>query len=162
MRLLAGEAGTALALSDLLVAHRADPPNGSAALTWRDLRLDPSRTLAVTPGSALWLVWEVYGLPPDDRGLGTYDVTLSVLDRNDHPLTVRLLSRLGLRRPLAASAVTLQWRSERPQAPDGRTLEVVAVQLPPEAGGAYRLRVTVRDAGGREATSERDISIIKP
>lgn len=151
-----------LALSDLLVAHRADQPEGGTALTWRDLRLDPSRTLEVPPGSALWLVWEVYGLPQDDRGLGTYDVTLSVLDRNDHPLTVRLLSRLGLRRPPAASAVTLQWRSERPRAPDGRTLEVVAVQLPPEAHGSYRLRVTVRDAAGREATSERDIGIINP
>jgi hypothetical protein len=32
--------------------------------------------------------------------------------------------------------------------------------LPPEARGTYRLRVTVRDAGGREATSERDIGII--
>ena len=155
-------AAGALSLSDLVVAHRADPPEGGAALTWSDLRLEPSRTLEVTAGSALWLVWEVYGLPPDSRGLGTYDVTLSVLDRNDHPLAVRLLSRLGLRRPPAASAVTLQWRSERPEAADGRALEVVAVQLPPDARGAYRLRVTARDAAGREAASERDLGIIKP
>ncbi|HKB46630.1 MAG TPA: hypothetical protein VKC57_02970, partial [Ktedonobacterales bacterium] len=123
-----------LQMSDLLVAQQVTGPEG-AALTWRDLLIEPSRTLTLLPGAALWLVWETYGLRPATAGLGKYHVRLVVQDATTKSLPVRLLARLGVGPKPGAAAVALEWDTERPLAPDGRALDYVSVQLPAQAAG---------------------------
>ena len=53
----------------------------------------------------------------------------------------------------------MRWAAERRLSGDGRALEYVAVELPAEAAGAYRLEVTVR-AGERVARSVRRVSVV--
>ncbi|HZH41991.1 MAG TPA: hypothetical protein VFD85_13325 [Gemmatimonadales bacterium] len=149
-----------LLLSDLLIAHalreRADGPS----LTVQDLTLDASRTLTVLPGATVWAVWEVYGITPGARGTARYDVTLTLEDTASRPLGVRLLARLGLASAAGTPAVSLSWSAERQESPDGRALEYVAVGLPEDAKGSYRLVVTVRDpATGRTASTARVIEV---
>jgi hypothetical protein len=146
-----------LQLSDLLVAHRVVSRVEGEPLTWRDLTIEPSRTLEVTPGSSLWVVWEAYGVVPDRRGVGHYDVTLSLQDADARALPVRLLERLGVGRP--EQGVELAWRAERRLSADGRALEYVAIELPGDGAGEYRLEVTVR-AGERVARSVRRVTVV--
>jgi len=148
-----------LTMSDLLVAHQLSPRSDAPSLTWRDLLLQPSRTLAVTPGSNLWLVWETYGLKPSDQATGRYHVAVTVQDVTAKPLLVRLLRRLG-GTPGGAAGVTLEWDSERPLAADGRALEYVSLGLPAEAAGDYDLIVTLRDAAGTTTQTTRRISVL--
>ena len=148
-----------LQLSDLLVAHRVVSRVEGDPLTWRDLTIEPSRTLEVTPGASLWVVWEAYGVVPDGRGIGRYEVTLSLQDADARSLPVRVLERLGVRR--GEPSVQLAWAVERRLAADGRALEYVAVALPAEAAGEYRLEVTVR-AGERVARSVRRVTVVSP
>ena len=146
-----------LQLSDLLVAHRVGPRVEGDPLTWRDLVIEPSRTLEVTPGASLWVVWEAYGVVPDARGIGRYEVTLSLQDADARSLPVRLLEGLRVRR--GEPGVELRWAAERRLAADGRALEYVAIELPGEAAGEYRLEVTVR-AGERVARSVRRVTVV--
>jgi tetratricopeptide (TPR) repeat protein len=147
-----------LLVSDLLVAHGVTPRVEGDPLTWRDLGVEPSRTLEVTPGSSLWVVWEVYGARPDERGNGRYEVALSLQDAAARSLPLRLLERMGVRRA-GAQGVRLEWTAERRLAADGRALEFVQLELPPEAEGEYRLDVTVRE-GGRVATMARRLAVV--
>ncbi len=147
-----------LTLSDLFVAHGVRPLGEGEPLTWRDLGVEPSRTLEVTPGSSLWVVWEVYGARPDARGQGRYQVALSLQDAGARSLPLRLLERIGVRRA-GAEAVRLEWAAERRLAADGRALEYVQLELPPEAEGEYRLEVTVRE-GERAATMVRRLAVV--
>jgi len=146
-----------LQLSDLLVAHRVSPRVEGDPLTWRDLTIEPSRTLEVTPGTSLWVVWEAYGILPDARGIGRYEVTLSLQDADARSLPVRMLERLGVGR--REQGVELAWSAERRLSADGRALEYVALELPGEAAGEYRLEVTVR-AGERVARSVRRVTVV--
>ena len=148
-----------LQMSDLLVAHQVTGPEGGA-LTWRDLLIEPSRTLTVAPGASLWLVWETYGLHADASGLGRYHVRLAVQDATAKSLPVRLLARLGVGPKPGAAAVALEWDAQRPLAPDGRALDDVSVQLPAPAAGAYDLIVTISDSAGRVTRATRRITII--
>jgi len=147
-----------LTMSDLLVAHELNPRTDAPSLTWRDLLLQPSRTLTVTPGSNLWLVWETYGLKPTDTGMGHYHVAVTVQDVTAKPLLVKLLGRIGGKR--AAQGVTLEWDSDRPLALDGRALEYVSIELPVEATGDYLLVVTLKDGLGRTTHTSRRISVL--
>ena len=146
-----------LQLSDLLVAHRVVSRVEGEPLTWRDLTIEPSRTLEVTPGASLWVVWEAYGIVPDGRGIGHYDVTLSLQDAEARALPMRLLERLGVGR--REQGVELAWSAERRLSADGRALEYVSLELPGEAVGEYRLAVTVR-AGERVARSVRRLTVV--
>ena len=150
-----------LTMSDLLVAHQLSPRSDAPALTWRDLLLQPSRTLTVTPGANLWIVWEAYGLKPSEQSTGRYHVAVTVQDVTAKPLLVRLVRRLGGTSG-PAPGVTLEWDSERPLAADGRALEYVAIQLPAEAAGDYQLVVTLKDPQGRTTQTTRRISILAP
>ena len=51
------------------------------------------------------------------------------------------------------------WSAERRLSADGRALEYVALELPTEAVGEYRLAVTVR-AGERVARSVRRLTVV--
>jgi hypothetical protein len=146
-----------LQLSDLLVAHQVRSRVEGEPRTWRDLVIEPSRTLDVTPGASLWVVWEAYGIALDARGLGRYEVTLALQDAAARSLPLRLLERVGVRR--GEPSVQLAWAAERRLSGDGRALEYVAVELPAEAAGEYRLAVTVR-AGERVATSVRRVTVV--
>jgi hypothetical protein len=148
-------------MSDILVAHQLSPRTDAPSLTWRDLLLQPSRTLTVTPGSNLWLVWETYGLKPTDRGMGHYHVAVTVQDVTAKPLLVRLLGRVGGAKT-PGQGVTLEWDSDRPLAADGRALEYVSIELPAEAVGDYVLVVALKDAQGRTTTATRAISVLSP
>lgn len=150
-----------LTMSDLLVAHQLSPRTDAPSLTWRDLLLQPSRTLTVTPGSNLWIVWETYGLKPGDKGMGRYHVAVTVTDVTAKPLLVRLLGRVGGAK-VPAQGVTLEWDSERPLATDGRALEYVSIELPAEAAGDYQLVVALKDPQGRTAQTARRISVLAP
>jgi tetratricopeptide (TPR) repeat protein len=150
-----------LSMSDLLVAHQLSPRTDAPSLTWRDLLLQPSRTLTVTPGSNLWIVWETYGLKPTDKGMGRYHVAVTVQDVTAKPLLVRLLGRVGGSR-VPAQGVTLEWDSDRPVAADGRALEYVSIELPAEAAGDYLLVVTLKDPQGRTTQTTRPISVLSP
>jgi hypothetical protein len=150
-----------LTMSDLLVAHQLNPRTDAPSLTWRDLLLQPSRTLTVTPGSNLWLVWETYGLKPGDKGMGRYHVAITVQDVTAKPLLVKLLGRVGGAKA-SAQGVTLEWDSERPLAADGRALEYVSIELPAEAAGDYQLVVVLKDPQGRTTQTTRRISVLAP
>jgi tetratricopeptide (TPR) repeat protein len=150
-----------LALSDLLLAD--DVRETGRTATWRDLAIDPSRTLSVAAGGMIWAVWEVYGVAPGPGRTARYEVSLTLQDVNARALPVRLLARLGLVAGGNAPAVTLQWTAERVPAPDGRALEYVALQVPPDAKGSYRLEVSVSDpATQRTATVTRRLTITAP
>ncbi len=146
-----------LQLSDLLVAHRVGSRVEGDPLTWRDLAIEPSRTLEVTPGASLWVIWEAYGIEADARGIGRYEVTLSLQDADARSLPVRLLERLGVGR--GERGAELAWAAERRLSADARALEYVAIELPGEAAGEYRLEVTVR-AGERVARSVRRVTVV--
>jgi hypothetical protein len=148
-----------LSMSDLLVAHQLSPRTDAPSLTWRDLLLQPSRTLTVTPGSNLWIVWETYGLKPGDKGTGRYHVTVTVSDVTAKPLLVKLLGRVGGAKA-PSQGVTLEWDSDRPLAADGRALEYVSIELPAEAAGDYQLVVTLKDLQGRTTQATRRISVL--
>jgi hypothetical protein len=146
-----------LQLSDLLVAHRVVSRVEGDPLTWRDLTIEPSRTLEVTPGASLWVVWEAYGIVADARGFGRYDVTLSLQDAEARSLPVRVLERMGVGR--REQGVALGWAAARRLSADGRALEYVAIELPGEGAGEYRLEVTVR-VGEQVARSVRRVTVI--
>jgi tetratricopeptide (TPR) repeat protein len=149
-----------LTVSDLLVAHRVTSRVDGDPLTWRDLTIEPSRTLEVTPGASLWVVWEVYGARRDNRGNGRYDVAVALRDAGARSLPLRVLDRLGVTRGPQA-AVRLEWTAERRLAADGRALEYVQIELPADAAGEYRLEVVIRE-GGREAVAVRRLVIVAP
>src|SRR5574341_590181 len=149
-----------LQLSDLLIAHRVEAPKDSEPRTWRDLVIEPSRTLEVQKGVSLWAVWETYGLRAGLEGTARYRVNLALRDRNARSAPLRLLERLGVGRRQGTPAVALEGTAERRLAADGRALEYVAVQLPEDATGTYELVVTVSDpATGRSAKTHRTIAI---
>ena len=150
-----------LTMSDLLVAHALNPRTDAPSLTWRDLLLQPSRTMTVTPGSNVWLVWETYGLKPTDKGTGRYHVAVTVQDVTAKPLLVRLLGRVGGAKA-PTQGVTLEWDSDRPLAADGRALEYVSIELPADAAGDYVLVVTLKDDQGRTTQTTRAISVVSP
>ena len=149
-----------LTVSDLLVAHRVTSRVEGEPVTWRDLTIDPSRTLEVTPGTSVWVVWEVYGARRDERGNGRYEVAVDLRDAEARSLPLRVLDRLGVTRGGGQAAVRLEWTSERRLAADGRALEYVQVELP-EAPGAYQVAVVVKE-GGREARALRRIAVVSP
>jgi hypothetical protein len=150
-----------LTMSDVLLAHQLSPRSDGPSLTWRDLLLQPSRTLTVTPGANLWIVWETYGLKPSDQLTGRYHVAVTVQDVTAKALLVRLLRRLGGTTGPGAG-VTLEWDSERPLAADGRALEYVSLGLPAEAAGDYELIITLKDPAGRTTQTTRRISVLAP
>jgi tetratricopeptide (TPR) repeat protein len=150
-----------LLVSDLLVAHQVTPRVEGEPVALRDLTVVPSRTLEVTPGSRLWVVWEVYGAAADRRGLGRYDVSLTLADTERRSLPLRLLRRLGVGGGEESQAVRLAWTAERRLAADGRALEYVEIELPAEARGEYRLEVAVR-AGDRAAAVGRRLTVVSP
>jgi len=150
----------ALSMSDVLVALRLDPRVEGEPRTWRDLTLEPSRTLEVTPGVRLWAVWEVYGAAATDRGTARYDVAVALEDAEARSIATRLLRGLGLGERGQREA-RLAWAAERRLAADGRGLEYVQIELPEDAAGEYRLVVTVRE-GGREVRRERPLRVIRP
>jgi len=149
-----------LGMSDVLLALRLDPRVEGEPRTWRDLNLEPSRTLEVTPGVRLWAVWEVYGAAATDRGTARYDVTVALEDAEARSIATRLLRGLGLGERGQREA-RLAWTTERRLAADGRGLEYVQIELPAEAAGEFRLVVTVRE-GGREVRRERPLRVIRP
>ncbi|MBI1967159.1 MAG: hypothetical protein HYS40_04145 [Gemmatimonadetes bacterium] len=153
-------AAESLLLSDLLIAHRVEPRGEVAPLAWRDLTVEPSRTLEVAKGSSLWAVWEAYGLDAGPEGTVRYEVNLALRDMKARPAPLRLLERLGVGRRQGTPVVALQWSAERRLASDGRALEYVAVQLPEDAEGRYELVVTVTDPVTRRTTkTSRTITI---
>jgi tetratricopeptide (TPR) repeat protein len=151
-----------LETSDLLIAHQATANGAGIPLTWRDLLIQPSRSLTVVPGSTLWLVWEVYGLKAGAKGVGEFHVTLALQDVNRQSLPLRLLSRLGVGARAGPSPISLEWDAEQPLSADGRALQFVSVQLPEEARGDYNLMVTVSDSTHRTARAVRHIALVVP
>ena len=151
-----------LALSDMVIALSVTPRLPTAPLTWRDLAIDASRTLSVTQGTPLWVVWEVYGLRADTARVVRHETRLTLRDGSGRSLPVRLLQGLGLRRSTRAPDMTLQWSAEVLAAPDGRALEYVSVTLPEDAVGDYELMLTVIDSAGRQAESRRRFTVIRP
>ena len=156
--------GDTMRTSDLLIALENAPPSDRRPLTWRDLRLEPSRTLQVHPGTPLWVVWETYGLRPiGGAGLVRYDVVLEVRDATKRSLPVRLLRRLGIGGPPGAFAASLNWQAEVEPAPDGRVLDFVQLQLPVGATGTYEVRISVTEFGsGRMVAASRVIAVVTP
>lgn len=148
-----------LLISDLWVAHQVTPRVDGEPVAVRDLVVEPSRTLEVAPGTRVWVVWEAYGLSPDERGNGTYQVTLTLQDAAQRSLPVRALRRLGVGAP--QEAARLEWQSVRRLSADGRALEYVELELPGAGSGEYRLAVTVR-AGARETTATRRLVVVVP
>jgi GWxTD domain-containing protein len=149
-----------LEMSDLLVAQRVTPSSNGQPVTWRDLFIEPSRTLTITAGGSATLVWETYGLRAGALGVGEYHVRLTVEDANARPQLVRLLSRLGLGGKQGGTAVIVEWDAQRPLAPDGRALEYVSVQLPDDAAGTYAITVTITDRTGRSTRATHRITIV--
>jgi len=148
-----------LLLSDIVVAHRLEPRTVGEPLTWRDVTLQPSRTLEVTAGASLWLLWETYGLRPGANRIGRSEVRLTVRGLQAPDLPVRVLEGLGKGR---RGGPSLEWQSEHRLAPDGRGLDYVAIQLPAEASGRYEVTITVTEPlSGRTAQSTRVITVTR-
>jgi tetratricopeptide (TPR) repeat protein len=151
-----------LLVSDLLVAHNVALRGDTIPASWRDLDIAASATLAFMPGSTVWVVWEVYGLPVTTAGTAKYDVTVALRDARARGLPLRLLQRLGIGRR-AAPATAIQWTAEHRAASDGRVLDYVALQLPEDIAGNYEVLVTVTDPTTRRAVSvRRALTITKP
>lgn len=152
-----------LLLSDLLAADRVEAVPGTEPLAVQDLRIDANPALTFLPSASVWAVWEVYGAARDSERVARYEVTLTLADLNRRSLPIRLLARLGVVGGGRGPTPSIRWAVERRPAPDGRTLEYVAVQLPADARGQYDLRVTVTDsAGHRSATANRRITVTAP
>jgi len=140
-----------LTLSDIVLALgvNSGPPGNS--LTWRDLGISPSRSLSVTQGTPLWAVWEVYGLHGDSTGTALHDVEMTLSDTSGRRLPTHVLRRSDRIRG-EFRGVRLRWSTAPRTAADGRALEYVALELPPNAVGTYELRITVFDGSGRRAS----------
>ena len=149
-----------LLVSDIVLAHAVEPRR-SDPRAWEDLRVSPSRTLAVAPGATVWAVWETYGVDRGRAGTVQYEVRLRLRDARDRPWPLRLIERLGIGRARGTPVVQLEWRSERQPATDGRTIEFVAVELPADAAGDYVLELEVEDARGRTAAAVRRFEVVK-
>lgn len=151
-----------LQTSDLLVALSAEPKSVGEARQWTDLSIEASRTLVVTQGTPITLVWETYGLTPLPDRTGSYEVALQVRDSAGGRLGLGLLRALGLHRPEQRST-RLSWTSTRSLARDGRALEYVSVQLPGDVTGAFQVEVRIKERStGRQASSSRWIRVVGP
>jgi len=149
-----------LEMSDLLIAHAVTPNGDGTPLTWRDLLIQPSRSLAVVPGSTIWLVWETYGLTTSSKGDGAFHVVLALQDANQQSFPLRLLARLGMGAKPGQASISLAWDAEQPLSADGRALQYVSVQLPEDARGSYNLIVTVADSSHRSAHAVRHLTLV--
>ena len=142
------------------MAQQVTPSSHGQPVTWRDLLIEPSRTLTITAGGSVTLVWETYGLRAGAQGVAEYHVRLAVEDANARPQLLRLLSRFGLGGKPSGTAAVIEWDAQRPLAPDGRALEYVSVQLPDDAAGTYAITVTITDRTGRLTRATRRITIV--
>jgi hypothetical protein len=149
-----------LLVSDIVLAHAVEP-RGPDPREWGDLRVVPSRTLAVASSATVWAVWETYGLDRARAQTGQYEVRLRLRDARDRPWPLRLIERLGIGRGRGRPLVQLEWRSERQLAEDGRTVEWVGVELPADAVGDYVLELEIEDGRGRTAAALRRFEVVK-
>jgi hypothetical protein len=97
-----------LLVSDIVLAHIVEP-RGVDPREWGDLRVVPSRALALPPGATVWAVWETYGLDRGPAGTARYQVRLRLRDARDRHWPLRLIERLGIGRAWDAGGAW--WRS---------------------------------------------------
>ncbi|MBL0937347.1 MAG: GWxTD domain-containing protein [Gemmatimonadaceae bacterium] len=158
-----------LVSSDLLMAHRVEPPMRMAR--WSSIGVRPLGDLRIAPRDTFSVYWELYGLTPDNQQRLRYDVEVQVtilsLDRGADPLA-RFFG--GVADLVGVSAVgedklALKFSREEPasSATVVRQPELLTLGLGTSPAGRYRLTVSVTDkASGRVATSHRDFSIARP
>lgn len=149
-----------LSVSDLLLADSLLPLVENPR-TREELRLWPSRTLAVAEGAPIHVYFELYDLAVDADSLGRYQVEVSVEDSTRrHPIT-RILRGLAqlVSGPPSAGSLTFT-RVARVGAE--RTPEFLTVQLGGLGEGDYAVRVRARDeATGGTAETVRRFRILR-
>ena len=146
---LAGYPAGRLAVSDLLLATALRPLTDRPARR-DDLRIWPSRTLEYPAGAPVGVYFELYGLEPDDEGLASYRVELSVEgaeERNVVERVARGLVELFSRGDDDEPRVS--WERTVP-VDDDRVVDYMSVEFPRLDVGAYTMRVLITDLGSGE------------
>jgi GWxTD domain-containing protein len=143
-----------LTLSDLLAGSYAGRPDGAEEPSgWGDVNLRPLRCLRVPDDRSIALVFEIYGLRPEE-GLATYRVELTIGEVPATSFTVRLLR--GLRDLLDAPAEGSLSYGRVAETDGRRAVEWFQVELGEDLPEEVVLQVRVRDLiAGTEATSSR-------
>jgi hypothetical protein len=161
---IAADTARGLAMSDVLVAASVQPKDGIAAERWSDLLLEPS-VGRFPRGAPVALVWETYGLTPDDRGRSRYRVAVTLEKaRREGPLGIvaRVLSGAGQLAGLTASGSgTVAFEFERSASDRPAVVDYLTLDIGEAPAGEWRVTVEVTDlVADRAARSTRTITVV--
>jgi GWxTD domain-containing protein len=149
--------------SDLLVARRVMPREGSVASRWGDFNIVPSAGV-VPAGQPVALLWETYGLAADSLGANRYRVAVT-LDKVQRTGALGLAARIvgGVSDAVGRSAegrgsVTLSF--DRSVAARGAQVDYLALELGQAPPGRYVVRVEITDLVARRvARAQRVVRV---
>ncbi|MBI4422059.1 MAG: hypothetical protein HY560_14640 [Gemmatimonadetes bacterium] len=138
-----------IAVSDVLLLARSDSLPRSL-----DAAIPLARTTTeLTPGEAVGLYWEVYGLGPETVPYST-SLTLVKENRNWFRRAARTLRLGGANRP----QVSISWDDvSRPG--EAAAVGTLALDIAGNSPGRYTLRLVVNAKGGAPASVERPLTI---
>lgn len=160
-----GFGGSALQVSDLLVAERV-APRDSAFERWTDFLIAPSAG-RFAPGSPVGLLWEIYNLLPDSAGLTRYEVALRVtvteFERRQFVAQIigGISDAIGLS-ALGDDRVMIEYDREEPGRAGGTQVEYLVLDLANDQAATYEIVVTITDlVTGQTATASRNIQVTK-
>lgn len=161
--MIAADTARGLAMSDVLVAASVQPRDGVSAARWSDLLLEPS-VGTFARGAPVALVWETYGLTPDEQGRSRYRVGISLEKvRRDGPLGIvaRVMSGAGQLVGLTArGSGTVSFEFERTASGGPAAVDYLTLDLGDAPSGEWRATVEVTDqVTGRAARGTRTITI---
>ena len=152
-------------ISDLLIAERAVPREGSAASRWTDMIITPSSGV-LRRGQELSLVWETYGLTATAESSNSYTIDLSLRRTDGSALgtflgrVLRGTAREGKARP-GNKGEGLSLSFNRNTAAKPEMLDYLSLDLGDAPAGNYRIAITVTDLASKQSvTTERNLTIL--
>lgn len=149
---------TGFGASDLLVAERVAPREGTPARRWRDLIVSPNAA-TFSRGTPIGLVWETYGLQPSPEGGAKYRVVVSVERRFDNKASAFVANVVGgITGSVGASAkennkgrAALKFERSAPAA--DVALDWLTLDIGNAAPGRYLVSVEVTDLVSNKVTT---------
>jgi GWxTD domain-containing protein len=139
-----------LMLSDALIGHKTNAPNGTLT-GLSDVPLLPRGNLTMRQNEQFSLYWEMYGLVPDSDGRVKYDVRVLVrlleMDRGTNQarlLLGNIADALGVS-PVGDQALGVNFSGEEQLGTRDRVPHIFSLGLGSSPPGKYRLELTVTD-----------------